>query len=166
MLHFDLNGPLVSRSIGRTSATAKKPTDTVNASMDLSRHRRYPRSHFGIPALCAYPPGQVLILAQETSFTTSPSELSINRTRLHDHFSGDPSTNTCRSYVHKPHPVITGFSPANCTKSTIALQPIMSAAITSAQGTFHVSAPCSPTPSVHTEATAVLFDAVAFCSVS
>ena len=55
----------------------------------------------GIP-LCSYPPGQVLILAQETLFTTSSTEPLV----VHDHFSGDP------------------------LYSTIALQPIVSAATT------------------------------------
>ena len=38
--------------------------------------RRYLRSHYRIP-LCSYLPGRVLILAQETLFTTLPTEPSV-----------------------------------------------------------------------------------------
>ena len=46
--------------------------------MDLSHHRRYSRSHYRNSSLCTlYLPGRFLILAQETLFTTSPTEPSV-----------------------------------------------------------------------------------------
>ena len=81
--------------------------------------------------LCSCLPGQVLFLAPETLFTTSPRSLS--RTRLHDHFSGDPFY------------------------TTIALQPIVSAATTISH---------TNTQRPYQKTTAVLFNAVVLGSMS
>ena len=50
--------------VGRTSATAKKPTDAVSASVSVPSDAL--GVTIGIPSLTLLLPGQVLILAQET----------------------------------------------------------------------------------------------------
>ena len=68
MPHFDNTSLLVSRALVVHPPRRKKPTDTVNASMDLSHP--IADTHevtIGIPAFCALR-GRVLILAQERPF--------------------------------------------------------------------------------------------------
>ena len=104
MPHFDNNSLLVSRALVVHPPRRRNQQTPSMHPWFLSHHRRHSRSHYrNSRILCL--PGRVLILAQETLFYKIANGV-LSRTRLHDRFCGDP------------------------LYTTIALQPIVSAATT------------------------------------